>query len=610
LFDAPIAKRKAKPKAAPVPAADDAIKPEPPRLRIVHDRAKSPVSGILAELDDDQRAAAQAVDGPLLIVAGPGSGKTRTLTHRIAHLVAERDAAAESCLAITFTRRAAAEMQERLAYMLPGRNVPVHTFHSLGLAILREHAGAAGLGSGFRLAGEAERVALLTETLDLTAHKAERLLRAISKEKRTQSWAGPDVAEAMAGYARAMAARNWIDFDDLIALSVRALTADPGIATRCRDRFRWISVDEFQDVDEQQYRLLALLAPPDGNLCVIGDPDQAIYGFRGADASCFERFRQDYPASRTVRLARNYRSSGTIVTASAQVIASRKSMPLTEIVRDMHERIAVHTAPTEAAEAESVVSSIEQMIGGHSFFSIDSGRAPGARESNRSFADFAVLYRTDAQSAALCEAFARSGIPFKKSSHSPLTEDRAVRALLQELGNEPGNATLPDELRAAAERLTAGGDDTTIGIGLQRLTTLAGSCGDDRARLLDAASLTTDAEFYDPRADRVSLLTLHAAKGLEFPVVFIVGLEDGILPLSWGEADETALAEERRLFYVGMTRAKDRLILSRARQRFWRGRVQTFEPSAFLSDIEAELVKHQRREPARRKPQDRQLKLF
>jgi DNA helicase II / ATP-dependent DNA helicase PcrA len=687
LFDAPIAKRKTKPKSAPAPAADQIVKPEPQSalaseasgqrgnsivsLRIVHDRAKSPTSGLLADLDDDQRAAAQTVDGPLLIVAGPGSGKTRTLTHRIAHLVAERGAAAESCLAITFTRRAAAEMQERLAHMLPGNAVAVHTFHSLGLAILREHGSAACLDNGFRVAGEADRIALLAETLDLTSHKAERLLRAISKEKRTQSWAGPDVAEAladepgsgrvsgertskelprwplaslaseaMAAYARALAARNWIDFDDLIALSVRALTADPGVAAHYRDRFRWISVDEFQDVDEQQYRLLTLLAPADGNLCVIGDPDQAIYGFRGADASCFDRFRHDYPASRVVRLARNYRSSGTIVTASAQVItradepgsgrvsgartiesprwplaplasaASRRSMPLTEIVRDMHERIAIHTAPTEAAEAESVVKSIEQMIGGHNFFSIDSGRATGDRANSWSFPDFAVLYRTDAQSAALCEAFARSGMPFKKSSHVPLTEAPAVRALLQELANEPGDVALPDALRAAAERLTSRGDGATIGMELQRLTTLAGSCGNDRARLLDATSLTTDAEFFDPRADRVSLLTLHAAKGLEFPVVFIVGLEDGILPLSWGETDETALAEERRLFYVGMTRAKDRLILSRARQRFWRGRVHAFEPSPFLSDIENELVKQQCREPLRRKPQDRQLKLL
>jgi uncharacterized protein (TIGR00375 family) len=620
LFDTPLAKRSAprtpKPSVAAEPAADAerAVTPTRPRLRLVANRTGDPPAGILAELDDDQRAAAETLEGPLLIVAGPGSGKTRTLTYRLAHLVAERGASAENCLAITFTRRAAAEMREQLAHLLPvdAPQVPVHTFHSLGLAILREHGSAVGLARGFRVASEAERLALLAETLALTEPKAERLLRAISKEKRTQSWAGAEVGEAMAAYGRALALRNWIDFDDLVALSVRALTADPVIAERCRRRFRWSSVDEFQDVDEQQYRLLTLLAPPDGNLCVIGDPDQAIYGFRGADASCFDRFRQDYPAARTVRLARNYRSTGTIVTASAQVMAARGSEPIAEMVRDMHERIGVHAAPTERAEAEFVVKTIEQMIGGHSFFSIDSGRASRAPQTSWSFADFAVLYRTDAQSAALCEALERSGMPYQKSSHAPLADEPAVRALLQELGESVEATALPDALRAAAQRLAERGsiDAASLAAALQRLMALAEHCENDRARFLDAAALTTDAEFRDPRADRVSLLTLHAAKGLEFAVVFIAGLEDGLLPLHWSERDESATAEERRLFYVGMTRAKERLILSHARQRLWRGRVQALAPSPFLRDIENELMKQQPSEGGRRKPQDRQLKLL
>ena len=299
--------------------------------------------------------------------------------------------------------------------------------------------------------------------------------------------------------------------------------------------------------------------------------------------------------------------------SSAQVIASRRSEPLAEMVRDMHERIAVHAAPTERAEAEFVVKTIEQMIGGHSFFSIDSGRGRTAPGAQWSFADFAVLYRTDAQSAALCEALDRSGIPYQKSSHAPLADAPAARALLQELG-ENGEATLkPDEITAAAQRLLErgdAGDAGAVAMAVQRLNALAQRCEHDRARLIDAAALTTDAEFRDARADRVSLLTLHAAKGLEFAVVFITGLEDGLLPLHWNDRDETATAEERRLFYVGMTRARDRLILSHARQRLWRGRVQMPEPSPFLRDIENELMKHQPMEPSRRKPQDRQLKLL
>jgi DNA helicase-2/ATP-dependent DNA helicase PcrA len=276
----------------------------------------------------------------------------------------------------------------------------------------------------------------------------------------------------------------------------------------------------------------------------------------------------------------------------------------------MHERIAIHTAPTEGAEAEAVIKTIEQMIGGHTFFSIDSGRGGEAGEKNLSFGDFAVLYRTDTQSAALCEALQRSGIPYKKSSHTALADQPAVRALLQGLG-EATDMPLADGLHAAAERLR--GDtpmDGTLAAALQRLTALAEAHGNDRARFLDAVTLTTDAEYFDPRADRVSLLTLHAAKGLEFPVVFIAGLEDGLLPLYWGEPDQAALEEERRLFYVGMTRAKDKLILSRAEQRHWRGALRRLEPSPFLRDIETELTRHQRMEPVRRKQPDRQLKLF
>jgi len=620
LFDAPMSKRKtaeAVRAAAPSPTAqeDAPVKPARPRLRIVSDRTSSTASGVLAQLDDDQPAAASIVDGPLLIVAGPGSGKTRTLTYRIAHLVAERGAAAENCLGITFTRRAAAEMRERLARLLPTSTdkVAIHTFHSLGLAILREHASAAGVDYDFRVAGEAERIELLAATLELSPHKAERLLRGISREKRTQSWAGAEVTEARAAYARAMALRNWIDFDDLVALSVRVLMSDAHIAELYRCRLRWISVDEFQDVDEQQYRLLTLLVPPDGNLCAIGDPNQAIYGFRGADASCFDRFRQDYPETRIVRLARNYRSTGTIVTASSQVIAPRPNEPVAEIVRDMHERIAIHTAPTERAEAESVVKTIEHMIGGHSFFSIDSGRAAVGPQASRSFADFAVLYRTDGQSASLREALDRSGIPYQRHSHTALAEEPAVRTLLQELGDGNDATTLADDLRAAGNRLAERGDagaSATIAMALQRLIALAERLGNDRAHFADAAALTTESEFWDARADRVSLLTLHAAKGLEFAVVFIVGLEDGLLPLHWGEPDDAAMAEERRLFYVGMTRAKDRLILSRARQRHWRGRTHMLEPSPFLRDIETELVKHQPMQGGRGKREDRQLKLF
>jgi DNA helicase II / ATP-dependent DNA helicase PcrA len=563
---------------------------------------------VLAGLDDEQRAAAQIVDGPLMILAGPGSGKTRTLTYRIAHLVTERGVDPASCLAVTFTRRAAGEMRARLAELIPtAAGVAVHTFHSLGLSILRENPDAAGLPRGFRIAGEAERKALLAETLALPERKAERLLRAISKAKRTAAAPPADIAAAMRTYSRALTANGAVDFDDLVALSVAALAADPARAARWRERFRFISIDEFQDVDEQQYRLMQLLAPPGSNLCVIGDPNQAIYGFRGADAACFTRFADDYPGAAVVRLRHNYRSTGTIVTASAQVIASDDALAL---VRDMRERIAIHAAASERAEAEFVVTTIERLIGGSSFFAIDSGRVTGPAEAALGFADVAILCRTEAQTDVLAEALARAGIPFKTGSQRRVAEDPAVTALLAEIAPDEEPLAVALEVAAARLRHRKGADPAAIAAALTRLAALAQACDGDRTRLLDAIELASDADFLDPRADRVSLITLHAAKGLEFAAVFIVGLEDGLLPLTWGARDEAAIAEERRLFYVGMTRAKDRLILSRAKQRLWRGKVRALAPSPFLGDIEAELLRHQQASPARRRPEDRQLNLF
>ncbi len=574
-------------------------------------------SSVLAALDDDQRAAAAIVEGPLIIVAGPGSGKTRTLVHRIIHLVSECGVAGEHCLAITFTRRAAAEMRERLRHRLgaDADKIPIHTFHSLGLALLREYPGAAGLDRGFRVAGAEERAAALAAALDLPRPRADNLIRAISRAERMEASPGDEVAAARAAYRNMLAVNNWVDFDDLVGLSERLLADNAEMAALYRDRFRLISVDEFQDVDRRQYRLVTALAPPPGgNLCVIGDPHQAIYGFRGADAACFDRFRSDYPRAAEIVLRRNYRSSGTIVAASSQIIAAQPGGSIAEMVRDMHERITIHAAPSERAEAEFIVATIEQAIGGHSFFSIDSGRA-GGQEAALSFADFAVLYRTEAQAAALTEALARSGIPFRKHSHAPFAQEPAVRALIDALaaGDASGD-DLSARLRRQAAVLVADApaERAAVEFALQRLLPLAQSCGGDEKSFLDAVALASDADFWDARAEGVTLTTLHAAKGLEFGCVFIVGLEDGVLPLHWGKAADLApedLAEERRLFYVGMTRAKDRLVLSRALKRLWRGRVRDQAPSPFLADIESELIKQQQAE-LRRKRDDRQLKLL
>jgi len=615
LFEAPL-RRRARVKNKATPKVTEAQEPI---------AAPTPVSsgrtGVLAALDPDQARAAEA-DGPLIIMAGPGSGKTRMLTHRIAHLVLERGVPAASCLAVTFTRRAAAELRGRLSALLPQRAgaCAVHSFHSLGLAILRASGAAAGLKPDFRIADEPERRAALAAELGVTDSKAARLLKAISLMKRTGR--EPDDVEAasvLAACRRVGMEQNWVDFDDLVTLPVRILETNADVAALWQNRFSHLCVDEFQDVDEQQYRLLQCLVHPAGNICVIGDPNQAIYGFRGAAAACFTRFRQDFPSARTMRLGRNYRSSGTIVSAAAQVIGNGTP---DDITRPMLEPVTVHAASTERAEAEFVAAMIESLLGGHDLLAANrehitptvpspacgGGNGGGGRPLG--FADFAVLYRTDAQSAALRDAFDRIGIPFKKSSPAPIAGQPLVRALLAALEQQDSDLRALDSsvrIAAAAERMRRDGDGSDLAALAEACRWLTGLAGmGDEALLREQVALATEADFWDARADRVSLLTMHAAKGLEFQVVFVVGLEDGLMPFSWGASGTDDVpdeggpdAEERRLFYVAMTRAKDRLFLSRAVQRTCRGQLRALPPSPYLRDIAPELQLHHAA-PARR----------
>ncbi|HLJ72802.1 MAG TPA: UvrD-helicase domain-containing protein [Roseiarcus sp.] len=595
LFDAPAPRRRMASAAAVKPR-----KPAPAEAAPAADPTPSSTSlGVLAGLDEDQRRAAAATDGAVIVLAGPGAGKTRVLTRRLAHLVLECGASAAACLAVTFTRRAAAELQERLAALIPAEagQCAVHSFHALGLAILRADGGAIGLRPDFQVAEERRRAGALAREMQIPEAKAARLLKALSFSKRTGGMLTGADAEALAACRRIDAANNWIDFDDLIGLSTQLLTSDAGVAARWRERFRNICIDEFQDIDEQQYKLIRLLVGDHANLCAIGDPNQAIYGFRGADASCFERLAGDFPGASIFRLARNYRSSGAIVQASAQAIGASAAAG---VMRPLGAPIAVHIAADERAEVEYVAATIESLLGGHDLLAAVRHGAGGAARP-LSFADFAVLYRTDAQAAILREAFDEAGIPFKKSSPAAITGQPAVRAVLRALDRQEDHSVpLMKRIDAAAEQVGAEGkefDAADLAEARRWLAALA--CGDDEARLREQVALSNEADFYDRRAERVSLLTMHAAKGLEFAVVFVVGLEDGLTPFSWsasrGDAREDddgrdSAAEERRLFYVAMTRAKERLFLTRAAQRFWRGQIRALPPSPYLAAIAADLI--------------------
>jgi uncharacterized protein (TIGR00375 family) len=635
-----------RPAASAAPADGPAAPREEPAER---------TGSVLDGLDPDQRAAAAAVDGPLLIVAGPGTGKTRTLTHRLAHLVTERGVEPEHCLAITFTRRACEEMRERLAALVPERapRITVQTFHGLGLAILRERHERAGLARNFAVADDTQRLAVLRDLVS-DEREARRCLDTVSRAKRIRAArsaaaaAGespaedgytPELVDLLERYTKTLHGRNLVDLDDLVALPVALLAEHADLLDTYRDRFRRICVDEYQDVDELQYRLLRLLTPAGGHLCAIGDPDQAIYRFRGADVGFFLRFRQDFPTAREVALTRNYRSSKVIVAAAVAAVAPSTLVP----DRALHamralpaaERVGLYAAADEDAEARFVVDTIEELLGGSSFHSRDSGRVTSdGFDGGLSFDDIAVLYRTDAQARPIAEALSREGLPFQKRSHNRIVDHAGVQTVLRHLPGLAGDEPLPLALRRAAQRaideldgdLFASSDNRVyaeqlgaIREAVDLLVPLAATHADDPRAFLGELNLGAQVDTWDPRADRISLLTLHAAKGLEFPVVFLVGCADGLLPLRWPGArfgstvEEQAAeeAEERRLFFVGISRAQSHLYLSHPLRRSRAGQTVDVRPSSFLRALGDDLVERLNRPGATRtRPRTQQLRLL
>jgi len=584
-------------KAPPIAAPPSPHEPFEPMLAGMEEVG----TGLLDRLDAMQRVAASAPGGPLLIVAGPGTGKTRTLTHRIAYLCAELGVFPHRCLAITFTRRAAAELRERLDALLGdgAQDITVGTFHSVGLTILKENAKAAGLGPNWHIAEEREQ-----------------------KEAREQ--AGDDDL----AYRKLLRQQDLVDLDDLIKLPVELLRDEPALTERYRKQWQWIFVDEYQDVDEVQYELLRLLSPADGNLCAIGDPDQAIYSFRGADVKYFLRFNEDFVDARLVRLTRNYRSSAPILAAAVQAIApsSLVSGRRLDPARLDPEAALVgrYPAASVADEADFVVRTIDELVGGLSHRSLDSGRVDSrsATAGSLSFSDIAVLYRTDAQSGPIVEALSRAGVPVQKRSHNRLRDRAGVQVIARELRHADGlGGSLAARVKLAAQVLAQRYAAPTldaehlspedIWMAADLLTPLAQRIGDDLPRLLQEIETGAEVDALDPRAEAVNLLTLHAAKGLEFPVVFLVGCEDGLLPLRWPGSTpaDDEIAEERRLFFVGLTRAQDRLYLTHAARRFRHGSEREQSPTPFFDAIDSGLFERLGDTvPAR--PKDRQLRLL
>jgi len=627
------------------------------------------MNDLLKELNDSQRAAVSTVDGPVLIIAGAGTGKTRTLVYRLAYLVEQARIAPRNLLALTFTIKAAEEMRER-AQALCGAgidlgSVTVGTFHSLCFDILKQHGDLIGLSDEFSIISPPEQHSLVTELAgsffnDGSVPAAQRLCRQLTLEKSM-----PQPPDQLTPFCRAyqseLTRRALLDFDDLILKTVELLQYHPSAAGAVRERFTHISVDEYQDISRSQYFLLRLLCGRHPNLCAVGDPDQAIYAFRGEQVKNFLNFQIDFPDASVCYLTDNYRSSATILTAAQQIICSNKKRIDKQLraMRPVGAKINLVELDDEEMEADWIASEIASLFGGVGFEGMCSGD-----DSVNSFSDIAVLYRLRQQSATLIKALNRHGIPVAEHTGNWLFENRQVQILLdllEILVNPSNDGAAVDLLRSghfcpgerSAERLIAGAacqglplvqlcrtpetvrglqqraceririlgaliedmqerslsmslyqlinwlwntafgggpepDDDMLAFATAALPFSQGGAAVSAADFLKKVYLMREGESIAPAQECVRLMTAHGAKGLEFPVVFISGVEQNLFPcqMTGDEDDEGArLEEERRLFYVAMTRARERLYITSARSRYVFEQTMQEGPSCFSAEI-------------------------
>jgi DNA helicase II / ATP-dependent DNA helicase PcrA len=635
------------------------------------------LSAVLEALNPQQREAAEHTDGPLLIFAGAGSGKTRVLTTRIANLIAKRKAWPERILAVTFTNKAAREMRERVGQLV-GEEVAadmwVGTFHHTCVRILRREAPRLGLERSFTIFDDDDTKASLRRVLDGLGLDQKRyppslVANAISNAKNELQ--GPEaipnrnyfdevVRRCYVEYEALLKRSGGLDFDDLILSVVRLLQQQEDARKYWQDRFRYVLVDEYQDTNRAQYVLVNLIAAEHRNLAVVGDDDQSIFGWRGADVRNILDFQKDYPDATVVNLEQNYRSSQAILDAAHSVIRHNPDRAPKKLWTERlgGEKVIAVQAYNEVEEAEFVADEIERL----------------RRTENRKHKDFAVLYRTNAQSRGFEDVFVRRRIPYRLVGGVKFWERREVKdllAYLRILANPADSVSFARVVNVprrkiggvSVDRLTAFAREREItviealdraaeagvpraalapiehfarqlkslraNVGIQRpselvdlvievmelrafyddgtpqgearienLAELHGYAeefdpldpADGLNEFLAEVTLTSDVDSYDEKEEGVTLITLHMVKGLEFPVVFLVGLEEGLLPHQRSLEEDRGIDEERRLMYVGITRARDRLYLSCAFRRHIFGQAAAGMPSRFLGDIPQALI--------------------
>ncbi|BAN07194.1 ATP-dependent DNA helicase pcrA [Levilactobacillus brevis KB290] len=642
---------------------------------------------LLTGMNDKQTEAVLQTEGPLLVLAGAGSGKTRVLTHRVAYLIEHNNVMPWRILAITFTNKAAKEMRERVIKLLgpDGNDVWVSTFHALCVRILRRDADKLGYNRAFTIADPGEQRTLIKrvlqqQNLDIKKFDPRSVLGAISNAKNAlqtpammrEAAGNPfetTVATVYESYQRELQANQAMDFDDLIMLTIKLFNQDADVLGYYQDKFQYIHVDEYQDTNDAQYTLVNLLAKKHGNLCVVGDGDQSIYGWRGANMENILNFEHDYPDAHVTLLEQNYRSTKTILRAANDVIQRNVNRKKKDLWTDNAEGepISYYRGQNENDEAHYVVAKIQE-----------------EREQNHhDYGDFAILYRTNAQSRVIEETLVKANIPYTMVGGHKFYDRKEIRDVLayltlvanpadsmslERIINEPKRgigATSVEKLRDFAEMNDWTELEATQNISLAttlsaRVRTAMEKFGltlkhvQDRAATMSVSDMTSELldqtgymaslkasknleaetrienieEFlsvtqkfdddwdnadHDETEDRlvefladlalvsaqddveeepaeVTLMTLHAAKGLEFPVIFLMGLEEGIFPLSRAMLEDDELEEERRLAYVGITRAQEKLYLTNAYSRMLYGRRQTNPQSRFVTEIAPELL--------------------
>ena len=633
---------------------------------------------ILATLNPAQRQAVEAIEGPVLILAGPGSGKTRVIAHRVAYLIKTCGVNPHHIMAVTFTNKAAREMRNRLEQLLGQacEALTLGTFHAICARILRREGKAMGLDSRFVIYDEEDQLAIIKQTLQelnldpkqyapraLHSAISSAKSRLISPEDYTQqvsSYFEEIVHRVYQRYQQLLSQGQAVDFDDLLMKTVQLFQDHPQILNRYQSRYIHILVDEFQDTNIAQYMLIKQLAGKYHNICVVGDPDQSIYSWRFADLRNILSFEKDYPEAKTVWLEQNYRSTKTILEAASDIISpniQRKPKNLwTE--NETGSKVSMIENYSEEEEALSVAGEIEKLTS----------------QQQISLRDCAVMYRVNAQSRALEETFMRYGVPYRLVGGTRFYQRREVKDIIAYLrlihnpqdnvgltriinvpGRGIGQRTLSqlqawarthdtflfEALKQVIEEKTLSPRITQVLVGFAALMAnlivrsrelslvelidkilehtgyreyiLGGKHGEERwenvtelksvareydglnpeealANFLEKVSLVADVDELDEKADAVTLITLHQAKGLEFPIVFIVGLEEGILPHRKSFDDPEDMEEERRLCYVGVTRAQKRVYLLRSYRRSLFGSSSANRPSRFLQDISPHLI--------------------